>query len=115
MLPGYDLSFRVSHHGYHIDYARSVAELEQWIDLADLEEALRLAAGPALQLPLALSCCSERSPGGGVPGARVPGDETTAGLTGAVGDEQPAAGRRSHQALLDEDVHAAPHSADLPE
>jgi hypothetical protein len=33
-------SFRVSHHGYHVGYARSVAELEQWIDLADLEEAL---------------------------------------------------------------------------
>lgn len=39
-------SFRVSDHGYHVGYARSVAELEQWIELSDLEEALSLAAGP---------------------------------------------------------------------
>jgi hypothetical protein len=30
-------SFRVSHHGYWVGYVRSVAELEKWIDLADLE------------------------------------------------------------------------------
>jgi hypothetical protein len=45
-------SFRVCHHGYHVGYARSIVELEQWIDLADLEEALsralsRAAAGDA--------------------------------------------------------------------
>lgn len=31
-------SFRVSHHGFHVGYARSIAELERWIELADLEE-----------------------------------------------------------------------------
>jgi hypothetical protein len=37
-------SFRVSHHGFHVGYARNVAELERWVDLADLEEALRQRA-----------------------------------------------------------------------
>jgi hypothetical protein len=31
-------SLRVTHHGYWIAYARSVAELERWIELADLAE-----------------------------------------------------------------------------
>jgi hypothetical protein len=34
-------SLRVSHHGYWAGYARSVAELERWFDLTDLEEGLR--------------------------------------------------------------------------
>jgi hypothetical protein len=29
-------SFRVTHHGCWIGYARSVPELERWIELADL-------------------------------------------------------------------------------
>jgi hypothetical protein len=33
-------SFRVTHRGYWIGYARSVPELERWIELADLEDAL---------------------------------------------------------------------------
>jgi hypothetical protein len=33
-------SFRVSYCGYHIGYARSVPELQRWIELADLQEAL---------------------------------------------------------------------------
>jgi hypothetical protein len=37
-------SFRVSHHGCNIGYARSVAELERWIELTDLKETLGLAA-----------------------------------------------------------------------
>ena len=32
-------SFRVTHHGCWIGYARSVPELERWIELADLEDA----------------------------------------------------------------------------
>ena len=39
-------SFRVTHHGCWIGYARSVPELERWIELADLEDALILAVGP---------------------------------------------------------------------
>ena len=39
-------SFRVTHHGYWIGYARSVPELECWIELADLEDALILVVGP---------------------------------------------------------------------
>jgi hypothetical protein len=38
-------SFRVTHHGCWIGYARSVPELERWIELADLEDALILAVG----------------------------------------------------------------------
>ena len=38
-------SFRITHHGYWIGYARSVPELERWIDLADLEDPLTLALG----------------------------------------------------------------------
>ena len=38
-------SFRVSYYGYHVGYARSVAELERWVPLADLErDTLALAA-----------------------------------------------------------------------
>lgn len=33
-------SFRVSQHGFHVGYARSVPELERWVDLTDLEETL---------------------------------------------------------------------------
>jgi len=33
-------SFRVTHHGYWIGYARTVPELERWIELTDLEDAL---------------------------------------------------------------------------
>jgi hypothetical protein len=36
-------SFRVTHHGCWIGYARSVPELEHWIELADLEDALTRA------------------------------------------------------------------------
>jgi hypothetical protein len=32
--------FRISQHGFHVGYARTVAELEKWFDLAALEEAL---------------------------------------------------------------------------
>src|SRR5262250_50580 len=39
-------SFRVTHRGYWIGYARSVPELERWIELADLEDALILGVGP---------------------------------------------------------------------
>jgi hypothetical protein len=41
-------SFRVTHHGYWIGYARSVPELERWIELTDLEDALTLAVGTRL-------------------------------------------------------------------
>jgi hypothetical protein len=34
-------SFRVSYCGFHVGYARSVPELERWIELAALEDALR--------------------------------------------------------------------------
>ena len=34
-------SFRVSHYGFHVGYARSVPELERWVELTGLEEALR--------------------------------------------------------------------------
>ncbi len=46
-------SFRISHCGYHIGYARSVPELERWIELADLQEALIQArrAGAMLSPP----------------------------------------------------------------
>lgn len=33
-------SLRVSYCGFHVGYARSVPELEGWIELAQLEEAL---------------------------------------------------------------------------
>jgi hypothetical protein len=36
-------SFRVSYRGFHVGYARSVLELERWIELADLQETLRNA------------------------------------------------------------------------
>jgi hypothetical protein len=41
-------SFRVTHHGYWIGYARSIPELERWIELTDLEDALTLAVGTRL-------------------------------------------------------------------
>ena len=46
-------SFRVTHQGCWIGYARSVPELERWIELADLEDALILAVGllPTLTAP----------------------------------------------------------------
>ena len=37
-------SLRVSKHGFHVGCARSVRELERWVDLAELEEALRRSA-----------------------------------------------------------------------
>lgn len=30
-------SLRVSQHGFHVGYARSIRELERWVDLAELE------------------------------------------------------------------------------
>ena len=33
-------SFRITQHGYWVGYARSVDELAQWIDLAELEPEL---------------------------------------------------------------------------
>jgi hypothetical protein len=34
-------SFRISYHGFHVGYARSVPELKRWVELTNLEEALR--------------------------------------------------------------------------
>lgn len=46
-------SFRISYCGYHVGYARSVPELERWIELTNLEEnyARRAAGGAALSPP----------------------------------------------------------------
>jgi hypothetical protein len=52
-------SFRVTHHGCWIGYARSVPELERWIELTDLEDALVLAVAPALS-PAGKSARRER-------------------------------------------------------
>jgi hypothetical protein len=61
-------SFRVTHHGCWIGYARSVPELERWIELADLEDALILAVSPFPACPYppprTLACAA--SPGYGV-------------------------------------------------
>jgi len=46
-------SFRVTHHGYWIGYARSVRQLEKWVELADLKEALI----PVVCLPRSMSGC----------------------------------------------------------
>jgi hypothetical protein len=43
-------SFRVSHHGFWVGYARSLAELEKWVDVTDLEEALGRRARSSLGL-----------------------------------------------------------------
>jgi len=38
-------SFLISHHDFWVGYAQSVAELERWVELAGLEDALnRLTA-----------------------------------------------------------------------
>jgi hypothetical protein len=39
-------SLRVSQHGFHVGYARSVPELERWVELAELEQALWPARHP---------------------------------------------------------------------
>jgi hypothetical protein len=38
-------SFRVSYCGYHVGYARSVTELQQWIEFSELAEVLRRVVG----------------------------------------------------------------------
>jgi len=48
-------SLRVSEHGFHVGYARSVRELEQWVDLAALEEELRRSARGNLPVAAALA------------------------------------------------------------
>jgi hypothetical protein len=53
-------SFRVSHYGFHVGYACSVPELERWLTLADLEEALRQRARRNLSVA-AGSCRSSSS------------------------------------------------------
>jgi hypothetical protein len=75
--PGRDgESFRVSQHGCHVGYARNVAELERWIDLADIEEA----SSRARIVALAHAWRADARRGGLLPGLTVlaePGEPGT--------------------------------------
>src|SRR5215471_3010319 len=75
-------SFRVSHHGYWVGYAQSVPELERWIDLRDLEDALSLAG------PRPRSACPCRASVGARP-TSIPRS-----CTGRSGAPVPSAARR---------------------
>jgi hypothetical protein len=77
-------SFRVSHYGFHVGYAHSVAELERWIDLRDLEEALNLVCPrPRSACPCRAAACTRGSrtpqPCRRLSGVPVPASCTSAG------------------------------------
>ena len=40
-------SLRVSHHGFHVGYARGVRELERWVDLGRAGGGLKAVSAPA--------------------------------------------------------------------